>query len=500
VPAALDALRARLAQAQDLHAIGMGLEWDQQVMMPPRGAPLRAEALATLETLHHERFASDETGRLLEAAEAEINGDGLDDDLVRVARRDWEKARKVPGELKAELARAGATGYEAWTRAREASDWELFRPHLQRLLELKMRYVECFDDADCAYDVLLDDYEEGTTTAEVAAVFDEVKTGLVPLIAEIGARADRVDDSCLHGSFPVERQEALIRRVLPSFGFDPAAWRLDVTVHPFASKLGTSDIRITTRYDPEFFNVAFFGSLHETGHGLYESGCDAVLDRTPLVGGVSLGLHESQSRLWENVVGRGRPFSGWMLPRLREAFPERFGAVDLDTYYGAVNKVEPSLIRVEADEATYSLHIILRFELEQEMIEGRIDLADLPEAWNAKMHEYLGVEVPDDAEGVLQDVHWSAGLLGYFPTYALGNVMAAQIWERVRAERPGLEAEIGAGELAPLREWLAERLYRHGRRRTPKETLAHAIGGASLDAAPYLAYLREKLGAIYGLG
>jgi carboxypeptidase Taq len=496
---ALDTLRRRLAEVQDLHAIGMGLEWDQQVMMPPRGASLRAEALATLETLHHERFASEETGRLLEAAQREVDGAGeIDGDLLRVTRRDWEKARRVPTDLKAELARAGATGYAAWTRARAASDWELFRPHLERMLELKARYVECFDGFACAYDVLLDDFEQGTTSAEVAAVFDEVKAGLVPLIADIG-HADRVDDACLHGDFPVERQEALLHRLLPVFGFDAEAWRLDVTVHPFATNLGTSDIRITTRYDPAFFNVAFFGALHETGHGLYEAGSDPALDRTPLVGGASLGLHESQSRLWENVVGRGRPFSAWVLPMLREAFPDRFGAVDVDTYYRAVNRVEPSLIRVEADEATYSLHVILRFELEQEMIEGRLALRDLPEAWNARMREYLGVEVPDDARGVLQDVHWSAGLIGYFPTYALGNIMAAQIWEIVRGERPTLDAEIGHGDLAPLRDWLAARLYRHGRRRTPKETLANVLGGGALDAGPYLAYLRGKLGAIYGL-
>ena len=505
---ALDALRKRLAQVQDLHAVILGLDWDHQVVMPPRGGRARAEALATLQTILHERFADDETGRLLEAAEAEVAGAGEDGGagedaesrdaaLLRVARHDWEKARRVPGELKAEIARVGAISYEAWTRARADSDWDAFRPHLARMLDLKRRYVECFDAA-CAYDVLLDDYEEGMTTAEVASVFGELKAGLLGLLDEIRARSGAANASLLRGEFPLPAQEALARRVVERLGFDPEGWRLDTTVHPFATHLGVGDVRITTRYDPTDFVLSLFSAMHETGHGLYEDGSDPALGRTPLAGGVSLGLHESQSRLWENIVGRSRAFSTWVLPLIREAFPGQLDELDVETYYRAINAVEPSLIRVEADEVTYSLHVILRFELEQEMIEGRVALADMPEAWNAKMAEYLGVEVPRDAEGVLQDVHWSQGAIGYFPTYALGNVMSAQIWRAARTELPGVEEGFSRGEFAPLRAWLTERLYRWGRTNTPMETLARAAGGP-LDARPYLGYLREKMGSIYGL-
>jgi carboxypeptidase Taq len=311
-------------------------------------------------------------------------------------------------------------------------------------------------------------------------------------------REDEVSDAPMRGSFPVEAQERFCRDVVSAVGFDPAGWRLDVAVHPFASNLNTGDIRITTRYNEAFLGDALFGALHETGHGLYEAGSDPALERTPLSGGVSLGLHESQSRLWENLVGRSRPFAEWVLPHARAAFPGTFDDVDADAWYRAVNKVERSLIRVDADEATYSLHVILRFELEQDMVEGRIAVADVPEAWEAKIREYLGIEVPDVAHGALQDVHWSEGHVGYFPTYALGNVMSAQIWSAARAGLPDLDDSIRAGDFAPLRAWLGEHLYRHGRRSEPRETLRRAAGGP-LDAGPYLAYLREKFGALYGL-
>jgi carboxypeptidase Taq len=498
---ALDDLRSRLAQVQDLRAVTMGLAWDQQVIMPPRGAAGRAEALATVESLAHERFCDAETGRLIEAAAAEVAGspeDSFAASIVRVGRRDWEKACRVPAELMAEIARSAAIGYEAWTQARARSDWPAFQPYLERMLELKRRYVECFDGFACAYDALLDDYEQGMTTAEVARVFEELKRDLVPLIAAIASRGDLVDGSPLRGEFPLPPQHALARRVVDRLGFDPEAWRLDTAVHPFATNMGLGDVRITTRYDPTDFVTSLFSAIHETGHGLYEAGSDAELERTPLAGGVSLGLHESQSRMWENVVGRSRAFSAWLLPIVQEAFPDQMGRVDVEAYYRAVNEVAPSLIRVEADEATYSLHIILRFELEQDMVEGRIKLADLPEAWNAKMREYLGIDVPSHAEGVLQDVHWSEGAIGYFPTYALGNVMAAQIWDAARRDLPGVESGFERGEFTSLRDWLTERLYRHGRKFTPAQTLARVAGGP-LDARPYLRYLREKLGAIYDL-
>jgi len=498
---ALQELRERLAEIHDLSSAAGLLGWDQQTMMPARAAPLRAEQLGTLSRLVHERIADDAIGRLLDRLgplEEDPDADPVDAALVRVTRRDWERARRVPGALAAELARASARGFQAWEAARARSDFAAFLPALRRNVELKREYIACFDGFDDPYDVLLDDYEEGMTSAEVAALFAQLRAELVPLIARIAPRADAVDASVLHGDFPVARQRALVLGVLRRLGWDESGWRLDEAAHPFAASFGPADVRLTTRYDPRHLGMALYGAIHEMGHGLYEAGVAPELARTPLGEGASLGLHESQSRLWENVVGRGRPFAGFLHGEVRRAFPEAMRDVDADAFHRAVNKVEPSLIRVEADEATYNLHIILRFELEREMIAGTVDLADLPEAWNARMRELLGVEVPDDARGVLQDVHWGTGDIGYFATYALGNLIAAQLWERAQAELPGLDDALAAGEAAPLRDWLRERLHRHGRIHPPRELVRRVTGGP-IAVEPFLRYLRGKLEPIYGL-
>jgi carboxypeptidase Taq len=494
----LHRLRERLAAIHDLSAAGNLLGWDQQTMMPARGAALRAEQLGTLGRIVHEQFTDAAIGRLLDEAEPGVAPGSTDEALVRVTRRDWEKARRVPSELAAELARAGALGHQAWVGARERSDFAAFLPFLERNVELKLRYVACFEGYDDPYDVLLDTYEEGMTSAEVDVLFAELRGELVPLIAAIAERRDAVDATVLHGAFDVARQRTLVREVLERLGWRADGWRLDEAAHPFATSFGPDDVRLTTRYDRDYLPMALYGAIHEFGHGLYEAGIDPALARTPLGDGVSLGVHESQSRLWENVVGRGRPFAGWLHGRLREAFPEQFAGVDAEAWYRAVNRVEPSLIRVEADEATYGLHIILRFELEREMIAGTIALRDLPEAWNARMKEYLGVDVPDDANGVLQDVHWSGGDIGYFSTYALGNLISAQLWERARADLPGLDDALAAGDGGPLREWLREHVHRFGRTYPPRELVARVVGGP-IAVAPFVRYLRAKLGPIYGL-
>lgn len=505
--AALQELRQRLAEIDDLgNAAGL-LSWDQQTMMPERANPQRAEQLGTLSGIVHDRFTDAAIGRLLGELEGEeealrsADPDSDDAALIRVTRRDWEKARRVPSELAVELARAGGLGHQAWVDARARSDFAAFLPFLERNVELKRRYVELFDDEgwDDPYDVLLDDYEEGMKTAEVAALFGELRAQLVPLIAEVAQRADAVDAAPLHGDFDAARQQQLVRGVLGRLGWSPDGWRLDEAAHPFATSFGPSDVRLTTRYDPGYIGMSLYGAIHEMGHGLYEAGVAPALARTPLASGASLGLHESQSRLWENVVGRGRPFTGFLHGELQRVFPDRFGAVDGEAFYRAVNKVAPSLIRVEADEATYGLHIILRFELEREMIAGTLPLKDLPEAWNARMKEYLGVDVPDDASGVLQDVHWSAGEIGYFSTYALGNLIAAQLWERARSELPDLDAQLAAGDGAALRAWLGERLHRHGRKFPPKELVQRIVGGP-IAVQPFADYLRAKLTPLYGLG
>jgi carboxypeptidase Taq len=504
---AIHELRQRLAEIADLSAAGGLLGWDQQTMMPERAAPQRAEQLGTVGKIVHERFTDAAIGRLLDAAEplvadaTDAGHDGapaVDAALVRVTRRDWEKARKVPAELAAELARAGALGHAAWVDARERSDYAAFLPALRRNVELKLRYIECFDGFDDPYDALLDDYEEGMTSAEVDALFAELRAALVPLIAAIGERADAVDDGCLHGDFPTERQRELVGGVLRQLGWAADGWRIDEAAHPFATSFGQGDVRLTTRYDRAYVGTGLYGAIHEFGHGLYESQVDAALARGPLAEGVSLAVHESQSRLWENVIARGRPFAGWLHGRLAAAFPERLAGVDADGFYRAVNRVQPSLIRVEADEATYGLHIILRFEIERAMIAGTVELADLPEAWNARMQEYLGVDVPDDAQGVLQDVHWAGGDIGYFATYALGNLIAAQLWERAQADLPGLDDALAAGDGSPLRDWLREHVHRWGRRLPPRELIARATG-TPIRVEPFAAYLRAKLGPIYGL-
>lgn len=497
--AAYDELRERLAEVSDLGRVMRVLEWDQQVMMPRAGASSRADQLATMRRVLHERFTDDTVGRLLDELrpyEESLPRDSTEASLIRVTRRDYEKARRVPADLAADLARAASEGHEIWLRARAASDFAAFLPALRRNLELKHRYIECFDPAAEPYDTLIDDYEEGATTAEVRAVFERLKEALVPLIAAV-KEAGPLDDSFLSGPFPIERQKAVVRSILERFGFDESSWRLDLTAHPFATHSGLSDIRITTRYAEDSL-TGLFAAMHEFGHGLYEAGSAPELDRTPICGGVSLGLHESQSRLWENLVGRSRPFWQRFYPELRSAFPETLHGVSEQTFWRAVNRVEPSLIRVEADEVTYGMHVILRFELEQEMVAGTVELRDLPEAWNARMKEYLGVDVPSDADGVLQDVHWSGGIIGYFPTYLLGSVMSVQIWDRLRQDLPDLDDQIAAGEFGALREWLRERLHSLGSKLTPKETLERVVGGP-LDPEPYIAYLRTKVVEVYGV-
>ncbi len=496
-------LKTRMAAIHDLHMARAVLGWDQHTKMPPKGGETRAEQLGTLDRLSHELFIDDDIGRLLEdlrGYEESLDPDTDEASLIRIARRDYEKAKRVPSELRAEMTRTGAMALPAWVEAREKSDFSIFLPHLKRNVELTHEYIACFDGMgyDSAYDVLLDDFDEGLTGDAVREVFDELKRGLVPLIAEIAKNTDHVDDSSLHGDFPVQGQRDFALEVLGRLGYDHESWRLDPTVHPFAMSAGTNDIRLTTRYDETDLSVSLFATIHEFGHGFYEANVDPAMERTSLSAVTSMSLHESQSRMWENLVGRGLPFWRFFYPRLQAAFPDQFANVELDEYYGAINKVQPSLIRVEADEATYNLHVILRFELEQEMLSGELPLEDLPEAWNARMSEYLGIDVPDDAHGVLQDVHWSGGAIGYFPTYALGNVISVQFWDKARAELPDLDSQFERGEFGELAGWLRENLHRHGRKYTSKEMLDRIVGGP-MDPGPYLRYLQEKLGEIYGL-
>jgi carboxypeptidase Taq len=491
-------LRNRLRELTDLRNASHLLQWDQQTKMPPRGGAARAESIATLEGVIHEHFVSEETGRLLDEAAAELNGAPPESDeaaLVRVVRRRWSKARRVPSDLASELARAASVGQEAWVAARANCDFNAFTPYLERNLELAREYVACFDGYDCAYDVLLDDYDPGMTTAVVAGLFGELRSELVPLIATIAEHADAVDDSVLHGDFPIDTQRRLVCETVAQMGFTDDSWRIDDAVHPFATSIGPGDVRITTRWDKAYFPSGLYGAMHECGHGLYEDGIAAELRGTPLGETESLAVHESQSRMWENMVGRGAPYASVLAARVGNLFGKPIAP---DVMYRAVNKIQPSYIRVEADEATYGLHIVLRFELEQELIEGRLAVSDLPEAWNSRFKEYFGLDVPDDSLGVLQDVHWSAGLVGYFPTYALGNLIAGQLWDRAHRDIPDLEQLLGAGELALLREWLREHIHRHGAKFTSRELMERVVGGP-VAVGPFVSYLKAKLGDVYGI-
>jgi carboxypeptidase Taq len=504
VSGAVDQLRERFAEISDLGRARALLAWDERTQMPAAGAEQRSLQMATLARVRHQLLAGDETGRLIDAAAGEVEGaceDSVDESLVRIGRREWEKARRVPSELRAELTRQGSLTEHAWIAARRDADFESLRPHLERNVELRRRYAQCFDGFEGfedPYDPLLDDFEPGASTAEIRSLLGELREGVLALTEEIEASGAEVEDAILHGSFEAEPQGALVRQVLDRLPLPEAGWRLDPTAHPFASAISTTDIRLTTSYDRGYLGSALWSTIHEAGHGLYESGIAPELRRTPLCRPPSLGLHESQSRLWENWVGRGRPFLTWLLPALREAFPERFSGVDAEALYRAAHKVQRSPIRVTADEVTYNLHIVLRFELELALFDDELEVAELPEAWRARTAQYLKLEVPDDAAGVLQDVHWAGGSFGYFPTYSLGNVMAAQIWEAVLGEIPDLDDQLAVGDFQPLFASLRERLYRHGGKWMPRDTFERAAG-AKLSVEPYMRYLRQTAGEVYGI-
>jgi carboxypeptidase Taq len=487
---ALSDLKQRLAEVQDLSKVVRLLSWDQQTMMPPAGTTHRAEQLSTVFRIAHEKFTDPEIGRLLDelkSLEDSLDPDSDDAALIRLTRRDYEKSVKVPAELRAATARAAAEARPVWVKAKAESDFASFLPSLERIVELKLEYVDCVaDGAAERYDVLLDDYEPQTTTAEVRAVFGELKPPLVELIAQLRERD--VDDSFLYGEFPPERQVVLSHEVTELFGHRPDSWRIDPTEHPFASGPGRNDVRITTNYHPDSLE-SLFSTMHEYGHGLYSHQQPKHLERLPTGGPCSLGIHESQSRLWENLVGRSLPFWRYFYPRLQATYPEQLAGVDLEAFYAGIHKVKPDLIRIQADEVTYGMHVMLRFELEQDIVEGRVELRDLPQRWNEKMWDYLGVEVPDDGHGVLQDVHWSGGSIGYFSTYLIGTVASVQIWEAAGRDLPQLEEEVGRGDFAPLREWLGEHVHSLGRKYSPQETLRRATG-SSIAAQPYLDYLR----------
>ena len=486
----------RVKEIGRLEAVEQLLDWDQETYMPPKGVTGRAETIAMVAALKHEQRTCAEMGDLL-------NQDGEDEDPVRATNvretcRLYERAVRVPTELVREIAHTSALAKSVWAKARTDSDFKAFAPLLSKLLELRRSEAEHIGYQGEAYDALLDEYEPGASTAEVAEVFADLRGQLVPLVRAIAQAPQRPDFSILQRHYPRPGQEEMARKFAGEMGFDFEAGRLDVSVHPFCTSMSSNDVRFTTRYDEHYLPAAVFGVMHEAGHGLYEQGLDPGHAFTPRGQYVSLGVHESQSRMWENLVGRSRPFWERHFAWARAVFPQALKDVSLDQFYGAINTVAPSLIRVEADEVTYNLHIVVRFEIERDLLNKRIEAADIPEVWNRKMTELVGITPPNDAEGCLQDIHWSMGAFGYFPTYALGNLYAAQFFAAAKEAVPDLDDRIRNGDLVALLDWLRTNIHRRGMSYRANE-LCEVVTGAPLSTAPFMEYVNAKFKPIYGL-
>lgn len=491
-------LRIILREASDLQSAASVLGWDQQTFMPPGGAGPRGRQIATLSRLAHEAFVDPEVGRLLDALESHrerLPPDSDDACLLRVTRRDYERDTKIPSSFWAELSEHAADAFQTWTQARPANDFARVAPHLERTLELSRRYSSYFPDAQHIADPLIDMSDEGMTVAELRPLFAELRAALVPMVDDVLARQTE-SRSGLDREYPVEEQLAFGLDVIRDFGFDFERGRQDQAHHPFATRFATSDVRITTRIRENDLTEALFSTLHESGHAMYEQGIDPALESTPLATGVSSGVHESQSRLWENLVGRSRAFWGHYFPKLQACFPDQLRDVDVDAFYVAINRVARSLIRTDADELTYNLHVVIRFDLELELLEGELAVADLPEAWRERYRSDLGIVPPNDADGVLQDVHWFSGLIGgAFQGYTLGNVLSAQFYEAAVEACSMIPADVAAGRFDTLHGWLRSNVYLHGRKFSPKHLVERATGQA-MSAGPYLEYLRVKYGAL----
>jgi len=490
-------LIALTKQAGVLASIEAVLDWDQETYMPPRGIDARAEQLATIAQLAHERRTHPRIGECLSRLKTS-DGDSVEAANIREIQRSYDRATKIPGELVKRIALVSSVAKDAWAKARKESAFDKFAPHLGELLELKREVARLIGYKGEPYDALLDEYEPGATSVEVARVFSELRKPLADFVKRLDAAPRQPDERIVQRHFPRAAQESFGRMLAEAIGFDFQSGRIDVSTHPFCSGTTPHDVRLTTRYDEEFFNPSIFGVLHEAGHGLYEQGLDPAHMHTPMASAVSLGIHESQSRMWENFVGRSRPFWERFYGDAQRAFPAALSDVSLDAFVGAINVVRPSLIRVEADEVTYNLHIIVRFELERDMIAGKLAVRDIPEAWNAKMQELLGIRPPNDAEGCLQDIHWSMGAFGYFPTYALGNLYAAQFFAAARRDLPDMDGQFRRGEFRPLLDWLRDRIHRHGQRYRAGD-LVRRVTGQPLSTRPFMDYLTAKLSPIYGL-
>ena len=496
----LNQLKELLGEVSDLGKAASVLGWDQQVNMPIMGGEARGQQLATLSKIAQEKFTSDEVGKLLEDLKKEFAGADLNTDdaaMIRVAARNYDKSKRVPPEFVAEQAIVSSKAFEAWVEARAKSDFSIFRPHLEKVVELVQKYISFFPPADHPYDTLLDDYEPGMKTEDVKAIFNALRPKQVALIKAISS-SKQVKDDFLFKKYNEAKLLSFGEQIITQFGYDWRRGRQDKAPHPFETTFSVNDVRITTRYEADNPLAMLFSTMHESGHAMYEQGINQAYERTSLAGGTSLAIHESQSRMWENLVGRSLPFWEHFFPALKKTFPSQFDGVSVKSFYKAINKVEPSLIRVNADEATYNLHIMLRLELEIAMVEGKVAIKDLPDLWNTKMKEYLGITPPNDAKGVLQDIHWSGGAIGYFSTYALGNLVSAQLWEKINKDIRDLDEQIRKGKFDELLGWLHEKVHKHGHKYDPQD-LVQKVTGSKIAPEPYVRYLTKKYNEIYGL-
>lgn len=496
-------------RVNDFLNAGSVLSWDARTMMPKGGAETRSKQLATLAVAARNLLCSDEAKRALDGAGAEVAGlpeDAPEARIVAQVREAIEYHEKIPTELLRRKTELGSAAHAVWAEARQKADFSIFAPALTTMVEINREMAQAIGYADHPYDALMYRFEPGTTTVGLKTLFARLREGMIPLIRAI-AQAEKPRSDFLFRDYPVDGQMAFALDMAKKIGYDTDRGRLDTTVHPFEVSFTRNDVRITTRVNKNYMPMSLFGALHEAGHAMYEQGVDPAYTRTPLatdlislyaVGGVSFGAHESQSRLWENHVGRSRAFWANHMGDIRAAYPGTLDDVTDEEFYRAVNRSEPSFIRVEADELTYDFHVMVRCELEAKMVDGSLDVAELPEAWNAAMKEYLGVDVPDDANGVLQDVHWSSGQIGTFCNYTIGNIMAAQLFDTATGENPAIQSALDGGDYTPLRNWLTENVAQHGRRFTRDELLQNATGRA-LDPEPYIAYLTKKYSSVYAL-
>lgn len=494
---AYDRLLKIMHTVSDLNAAAAVLGWDQETYMPDGAVAGRAEQLATLSSLIHHYSTNDEA-RSAAASAAAV--DGMTDVQRRVAKvfiKDVERATKLPADLVEEQARVASYAQDAWKRAKEASDFEIYRPLLEKTVDLKRREAELLGPAAHPYDNLIDTFEPGMTVALLTPVFDQLRQGTQEILARIAPTASTVSDDVLHRDYPSEQQLTFAKSIVRALGFEFHHGRVDLSAHPFCTNFGAQDVRLTTRVRENDLRSCLFGLIHEAGHGMYEQGIGPELWRTFAGSGASMGIHESQSLFWENIIARSEEFWSWCFPMLRDAFPQQLADQTAESFHKAINRMTPSLNRVESDELTYNLHIILRFEIERDLIDGSMQVKDIPAVWNEKMRSSLGVVVPNDREGCLQDVHWSFGGIGYFPSYTLGKLYAAMEWNTLQAEMPDVRSRIATGDFAPIREWLRERIHRYGRTEEPREILQRVCGRA-LTATDFLEYVGAKAARVYG--